>query len=426
MSRKKTSPAFVVVGGPAHALKRLPRDHEQFDESYLQELLAAHPELLPVAEIREDAGTLVCIGREVGLSSYAIDNLYLSSGGYPVIVETKLWRNPEARREVLAQMLEYIKEICTKDYTWFETQWEANMKGRCGTTQTLLARLIEVSDEEIDESFIVDRVNRALSNGDVIGMVVGDGIETRLQALVDDICKRTPHLRYALTLVEMACYEHEALGTSRLVVPRIVQSIEPVERAYIRIEVAPQLEKQLQIEPQVEEPPSTRTGLRVTLTEDDFLRSVEESGGRQCREDMQAFYRDLVDSFGLEPEFKGASLMIKVPDPEEDRHGVSVLGLEKAGRVYNTQHLKGQLKRWGVESQVVDQLARDYWAALNAIDHRFDRNGISHSAPPRFLPLGALREKLPAIKQQVGDVVAKIRDAAAKAIERESPTGGSP
>lgn len=414
MSRKKTSPAFVVTGGSAHALKRLPRDHEKFGESYLQELLAAHPGLLPIAEIRDDAGELVCIGREIGLSSYAIDNLYLSTGGYPVIVETKLWRNPEARREVLAQLLEYIKEISTKDYTWLESQWKANTKDGSSAAQSLIERLNEVSAEEIDESFMVDRVNRALSQGDVIGMVVGDGIETRLQALVDDICRKTPHLRYALTLVEMACYEHEALGTSRLIIPRVVQSVEPVERSYIRIEVAPELEKQLQILPQVEELQPSRSGVRVTLTEDDFLRSIEESSGRQCREDMRSFYRDLVDSFGLEAEFKGASLMIKVPDPEVERLGVSVLGLEKAGRIYNTQHLKGQLKRWGVDSQVVDQLARDYWAALNAIDHRFDRNGISHSASPRFLPMVTLAGKVPAIKQQVGDVVAKIRAAAAE------------
>ena len=40
------------------------------------------------------------------------------------------------------------------------------------------------------KQFFVDRVNRALSGGDVIAMIVGDGIETRLQELVHHLC---PH-----------------------------------------------------------------------------------------------------------------------------------------------------------------------------------------------------------------------------------------
>jgi len=411
MRKQKTPPALVNPGHDVKPLKRLPRVHERFDEQYLQELLEAHPELLPVVEVREDAGNLVCVGREVGVSSGAIDNLYLSSGGYPVIVETKLWRNPEARREVLAQILEYIRDICTKDYTWFEMQWQAHVKGTERAGQTLLGRLIEVSGAEIDEVFIVERVNRALSCGDIIGMVVGDGIETRLQTLVDDLCKKSPHLRYALTLVEMACYEHASLGPTQLVVPRIIQSIEPVERAYIRIDVAAALQDQLQIQPQVEESPTTRSNLRVTLSEDDFLRSVEETSGRRCRDEMQTFYRDLVQSFELEPEFKAAAIMLKVPDPNEERPGVSVLALEKGGRIYNTQFLPRQLARWDVNESYANSIAETFWSALHTLDSRFESDGIVHLASGRFLPFMDLIDKLPDIKREVGKVVAKIREA---------------
>lgn len=413
MSERHSGPALVVPTVSYQPLKRLPRAHERFDENFLQELLASHPELLPVDTVREDVGPLVFVGREVPVASGSIDNLYLSTAGCPVVVETKLWRNPQARREVVAQLLEYIKDLRSKDASWFEAQWRSARAGGAGADSSLWQQLIERAGDDLEEGELFDRVNRALGRGDIIGMVVGDGIETRLQALVDDLCRDTPHLRYALTLVELACYEHPAIGNGGLlVVPRIVQSVEPVERAYIRIEVASQLESQLAIRPVVEAESTERPGSRVTLTEGDFLASVEKSTDRQCRDQIQAFYGDLVKSFELEPEFKAAAVMLKVPDTVEGRPGVSVLAMEREGRVYNPKFLSGQLSRWGVDKGEAKQVAADYWQTLHGIDGRFDPAGIEHKASSRFVPFMDLAAKLPAIKEAVGKVVATIRQKA--------------
>ena len=43
-----------------------------------------------------------------------------STGGYVVVVEAKLWRNPQARRQVLSQTLDYVKRLVQKDYEWLE------------------------------------------------------------------------------------------------------------------------------------------------------------------------------------------------------------------------------------------------------------------------------------------------------------------
>ena len=82
MARGTTDPLIVKGKGGIRRLERLPRSHSEFDESYLQELLVDHPELLPVHKLREDAGGLYCIGGEVsaGASGF-IDNQYLSTGG---------------------------------------------------------------------------------------------------------------------------------------------------------------------------------------------------------------------------------------------------------------------------------------------------------------------------------------------------------
>ena len=87
----QTEPFLLGSDGVAHRATRLPRVHQQFDERFIQELLVAHPQLLPVAAFRPDIGELVCIGREVPTrDSGTIDNLYLSTTGYIVVVETKI------------------------------------------------------------------------------------------------------------------------------------------------------------------------------------------------------------------------------------------------------------------------------------------------------------------------------------------------
>lgn len=212
-----------MPGEPARKLKRLPRLHSRFDEKYIQELLAAHPELLPVHAIREEVGSLLCIGREITVPSGTIDNLYLSANGYPIIVETKLWRNPQARREVLSQTLDYVKDVVQRNFEWFEEQWSQAQARKGSETTSLFNELSELSDEEIDQTYLIDRVNRILERDDVIALIVGDGIETNLQELVDHLCRDTSHLRYSLALVEMSCYE---IGNEHsneiLVLPRIV------------------------------------------------------------------------------------------------------------------------------------------------------------------------------------------------------------
>ncbi len=59
---------------------------------------------------------LVPIGREVPTIAGSIDNLFISRAGYLVTVETKLWRNPEAKREVVAQLIDYVTALSQLTY----------------------------------------------------------------------------------------------------------------------------------------------------------------------------------------------------------------------------------------------------------------------------------------------------------------------
>lgn len=80
-------------------------------EAELQTFLKEHPDLIPLEEIDLKAQPLLCIGWEVGLASGTESILYIDPSGLLTVVETKLKRNPEARREVVGQILEYAAQM---------------------------------------------------------------------------------------------------------------------------------------------------------------------------------------------------------------------------------------------------------------------------------------------------------------------------
>ena len=410
MSHQTTSPALIFPGQAARILVQLPKVHAKFDERFLQELLATNPELLPAVAIRDDVGRLLCVGREVGVQSGSIDNLYLSTTGYPVLVETKLWRNPQARREVLSQTLDYIKDLTKLDFAWFEEKWQKHSAGTPHQGVSLIGRISELAEEEIDESEFIDRVNHALVGGNIISMIVGDGIESRLQELVAHLCKDSAHLRYALALCELSFFKlGPADSDGMIVVPRIVGNVEPVQRAHVRIDLADALAQKLTIT-HVEAQSQLTTGpARVSLSEDDFLRSVETSAGAALRAEIEKAYKDLVDSFKLEASFKSASLMLKIPHPEGERLGASVFAFEKDGRVYNTRHMRGQLERWEIlKPEVIAQLTSEYWDALNRINPHFPRDGVNHLASKKYIPFSEISLQWKEIREAIGAVTKKI------------------
>jgi hypothetical protein len=74
---------------------------------------------LPIAEIDRMFLGPVLICSELSTQAGAIDNFMVTPSGLPVLVECKLWRNPEARREVVGQILDYAKELSR----WSATKW---------------------------------------------------------------------------------------------------------------------------------------------------------------------------------------------------------------------------------------------------------------------------------------------------------------
>lgn len=101
----------IFLVGPDNMLTELNRaDYDS--EDLFQRLLGDHPALLRLAGGRE--GKLLLIRREQpvhdaanGSDRWSLDHLFLDREGVPVLVEVKQASDTRARREVVAQMLDY-------------------------------------------------------------------------------------------------------------------------------------------------------------------------------------------------------------------------------------------------------------------------------------------------------------------------------
>jgi len=195
----------------------------QFSERWLQEALFAAPEALPVREIDPHIGPLIPVCMEIETGSGPADILYVTPTGQVVLVETKLWRNPEARREVVGQILDYAKHLTSWSYDVLEQKAAAAAKGG----KNFLLQKLRERFPEADETAYVDGIGRSLKTGDFLLLIVGDGIRQGAESLIGFL-ERYGHLRFNFGLIEVASFKLPAGET--LLVPRILAKTEILER----------------------------------------------------------------------------------------------------------------------------------------------------------------------------------------------------
>ena len=204
------------------------------DEKWLQALLYAHPELVPLDIIDPGAGRMVPICRELTVpkagASVFLDILGVTPQGRLVLIECKLWRNPQARREVVAQILEYAALVRQWSYGDLTARIKAATKlGGANPLYDLVSQQVP----GIDEANFVDQVSRSLSLGDFLLVIAGDGIRSDLQAISAHLNSNSG-LVSRLALVE---YQLWIDGNGQtLVVPSVPLRTEIVQQ---RVVVAP-------------------------------------------------------------------------------------------------------------------------------------------------------------------------------------------
>ena len=193
-------------------------------EAVLQSLLAEHPEILAGGE--STAGW-VLVRREAGIpdaadasNRWALDHLFLDAGGVPTLVEVKRSSDSRARREVVAQMLDYAANATLFWRVELLRSWFEDEATRAGSTaaETLLATL-GVGDEAaywstVQTNLAADRIRLVF---------VADEIAAELRTIIEFLNRRMTETE--VFAIEVKQYI-EADGARRTIVPRVIGQTE--------------------------------------------------------------------------------------------------------------------------------------------------------------------------------------------------------
>lgn len=212
---------------PEEVLRRVPLGtpvaEGGIDESSLRNLMFEFPETLPVGAIDAAFAHPVPVCRELSTPAGRVDAVYVNSLGRLVLAEFKLWRNPQARREVIGQILDYAKEFAS----WSYEDLQREVSRALGRKGNVLYELVRSHTPDLDEADFVDRVSRHLARGEFLLLIVGDGIREGVENIVEFV-QRYSGLHFSLALVEAALYRDTV---DRMIVqPRCLARTEVVRR----------------------------------------------------------------------------------------------------------------------------------------------------------------------------------------------------
>ena len=220
-------------------------DPNSFNESLLQELIDATPNILPVREYLPSTTTLFSLGREIPLdlggAQGRIDNLLVTNDGYLVIVETKLYRNPEGIREVIAQTLQYGMAISQMRIMELEARIRRGQSpalrsderiSECVSRQATEKNCTESLAEDFEEA-----LERHLRRGEILLLIAADGIHVGVERVTHWLNEQGNSSPYKFGLVELKFFTH---GDQRLVIPRTVLKTREISRHVVVVDIRPQ------------------------------------------------------------------------------------------------------------------------------------------------------------------------------------------
>ncbi len=204
-------------------------------ESHLQEWIAQHPPLLAGDQMNsENPRRWILIGRELaipseldGLGRWPIDHLFIDQDAIPTIVEAKRSSNPEIRRQVVGQMIDYAANaVRYLPISSIRSRFEATCIERKTESSEKLSDLLgpDTDDERVEQFW--ELVESNLQAGRIRLVFVGDIIPPELRRAVEYL---NDQMRDAEVLaVEVKQFKGEGVVT---LVPRVIgQTVQTQEK----------------------------------------------------------------------------------------------------------------------------------------------------------------------------------------------------
>ncbi len=206
-----------------------PLEEEPFStEAELQALIAEHPELLDGKQMSpDDPRRWILITREKGIaetsdsgSRWAIDHLIVDQDAVPTLAEVKRGSNPEIRRTIVGQMLEYAAHAAQ---TWTADELRqtfadsANARGL--DPDEVLGELLQADAEPDADGFWMN-VATNLAARHLRLLFVADDIPDPLERVVEFLNAQMPGIE--VLAVEVKQFRGQSTQT---LVPRVLGKI---------------------------------------------------------------------------------------------------------------------------------------------------------------------------------------------------------
>lgn len=199
-----------------------------YDEEFLQNLLFDHPDALPLQEIDTQFTRSVSICTELNTQAGPLDVLLCNDQGALTLVECKLWRNPQARREVVGQIIDYAKELSL----WQYEDLQREVSRRTGKSGNAPYDIVKEKHPGIDEATFVDQVSLNMRQGRILLLVVGDGIREGVQS-IGEYLQQHMSLQFTFGLIEMPIFSLP--DGNQLVAPRTLAKTTVINRSIVEL-----------------------------------------------------------------------------------------------------------------------------------------------------------------------------------------------
>lgn len=213
---------YIVTDGTLRTLPSVQMREGLFGaklEDALQSILQQYPELIPgrqIAPDEEEPPRFLLLRREMPLSGWSLDLLMVDQRGVLTLVEAKLMQNPESRRDVIGQIIEYAANAFELWASGAARQYAAEYWNRQGRELDEVLR--EAFGADIDPDSFWETVEANLRQGRIRMIIAGDALRPEVRRMIEYL---NGEMQNAEVLgLELKCYGRE--GEPVVMVPAIV------------------------------------------------------------------------------------------------------------------------------------------------------------------------------------------------------------
>ena len=345
------------------------------EEEIFESTIEKYPDALPISEINPLAKVAVPIGRQVTVGNNSLDLLFLDDTGSLLAIECKLIQNLEARREVVAQLIEYGMTI-EKD--WDVDKVRAIADGYCLEKQTegglvghLNRALERAGYPSIPEKSLIQKLRSKVKKPFLV--VAGNRLDQRALVLADYLKKK---IKLPIVCAEFRRYH---VGEARFVI------------GYVRCAALLG---------------TTSSSQRLAISEEEWLSLYDTEPLRSIREDLLQWVKTLSNEGLGMMRIGSKELMFDVINGGTKKNVLSI-----SDRVY---FYFGNLRILGLPEDAIDSFRRfvDGVLRLGVLSARTEYPSVPLTALAEPEKREQIKGRFTRLLEMVTSRVADVRDGA--------------